>query len=81
MTSRRSRTSSSARCLLDWDAERDRMQRYADRFDARRDGADRRRGTDLTSRSRAARDAVDDAHYNMPGGEFFYSPLEDSRRA
>ena len=30
-------------CLLDWDAERERMQRYADRFDAAERGADRRR--------------------------------------
>ena len=30
-------------CLRDWDAERERMQRYADRFDAAERGADRRR--------------------------------------
>jgi aminopeptidase len=65
-------------CLLDWDAERDRMQRYADRFD----GADEVRivgaGTDLTLSIAGRETLVDDAHYNMPGGEFFASPVEDS---
>jgi aminopeptidase len=64
--------------LLDWDAERERMQRYVDRFDA----ADTVRivadGTDLTLSLTGRKGMVDDAHYNVPGGEFFYSPVEDS---
>jgi aminopeptidase len=65
-------------CLLDWEAERERMIRYQERFD----GADSVRivgpGTDLTLSIAGRTGLVDDAHYNMPGGEFFYSPLEDS---
>jgi aminopeptidase len=65
-------------CLLDWDAERERMSRYAERFDAAETVRIVGAGTDLTL-SIAGRDGlVDDAHLNMPGGEFFYSPVEDS---
>ena len=65
-------------CLLDWDAEAERMQRHADRFDAAEQvrivGAE----TDLTL-SVAGRDAkVDAGGSNIPGGEFFLSPVEDS---
>jgi aminopeptidase len=65
-------------CLLDWDAERDRMSRYAERFDAAEEvrivGAE----TDITL-SLAGRNAkVDAGGANMPGGEFYYSPAEDS---
>ena len=65
-------------CLLDWDAERERMRRYADRFDA----AERVRivgaGTDLTLGVAGRPFRVDAGGANMPGGEFFCSPLEDS---
>jgi aminopeptidase len=65
-------------CLLDWEAERERMSRYAERFDT----ADTVRivgaGTDLTLSLAGRSGLIDDAHYNMPGGEFFYSPAEDS---
>jgi aminopeptidase len=65
-------------CLLDWDAERERMQRYAERFDAAETVRVVGAGTDLTLSIAGRNGLVDDAHYNMPGGEFFYSPLEDS---
>ncbi len=65
-------------CLLDWDAEAGRMRRAADRFDAADEirivGAD----TDLTLSLRGRRGEVDDGRTNMPGGEFFFSPIEDS---
>jgi aminopeptidase len=65
-------------CLLDWDAEGQRMRRLADRFDA----ADTVRivgeGTDLRLSLKGRKAMVDDGHLNMPGGEFFYSPVEDS---
>jgi aminopeptidase len=65
-------------CLLDWELEAARMSRYTERFDA----ADTVRivgaGTDLTLSIAGRSGLVDDAHYNMPGGEFFYSPVEDS---
>jgi aminopeptidase len=64
--------------LLDWDAEAAKMRRIADVFD----GADEVRivgaGTDLTLSLAGRTGAVDDGHVNMPGGEVFYSPVEDS---
>jgi aminopeptidase len=65
-------------CLLDWDAERDRMQRYADRFEAAQEVRIVAPGTDLRFSIEGRPMHVDDGHYNMPGGEFFTSPLEDS---
>ena len=35
-------------------------------------------GTDLTLSLAGRTGAVDDGHVNMPGGEVFYSPVEDS---
>jgi aminopeptidase len=65
-------------CLLDWDAERERMQRYADRFDTAKEVRIVAAGTDLRLSIDGREMLVDDGHYNMPGGEFFTSPLEDS---
>jgi aminopeptidase len=65
-------------CLLDWDAERERMSRYAERFDAADEVRIVGEGTDLTL-SLAGRTAkVDAGGANIPGGEFFFSPVEDS---
>jgi aminopeptidase len=65
-------------CLLDWDAERERMSRYAERFDATDEvrivGAE----TDLTLSLAGRTGEVDAGGGNMPGGEFFFSPVEDS---
>jgi aminopeptidase len=67
-----------AACLRDWDAEGERMRRYAECFDAAETARIVAPGTDLTM-AIAGRDAdVDDGHRNMPGGEFFLCPLEDS---
>lgn len=64
--------------LLDWDEEAARMRAIADVFDA----ADEVRivgpGTDLTLSLTGRAGEVDDGHVNMPGGEVFYSPVEDS---
>jgi aminopeptidase len=65
-------------CLLDWDAEGERMRRYADRFD---DAAEIRivgEGTDLTISLEGRHGEVDDGRKNLPGGEFFFAPVEDS---
>jgi hypothetical protein len=35
-------------------------------------------GTDLRFRSKDHPALVDDGHMNMPGGEFFFSPIEES---
>lgn len=65
-------------CLLDWDAERERMQRYADRFDAARTVRIVGAGTDLTLSIDGRTMHVDAGGANIPGGEVFTSPLEDS---
>ena len=65
-------------CLLDWDAEEARMRRIKDRFDA----ADRVRivgdGTDLELSIAGREGIVSSGLRNMPDGEVFYSPVEDS---
>ncbi len=65
-------------CLIDWDAEGERMARFAERFDAAEQVRIVGGGTDLTLSLAGRHGKVDDGHDNMPGGEFFYSPLEDS---
>jgi aminopeptidase len=64
--------------LLDWDAEGARMRRIADVFDAAEEVRIVGAGTDLTVSLTGRHGAVDDGHVNMPGGEVFYSPVEDS---
>ena len=65
-------------CLRDWDAERERMQRYAERFDAAEDvrivGAE----TDIRLSLAGRGTIVDAGGANIPGGEFFGCPVEDS---
>ena len=65
-------------CLRDWDAEGRRMQPVRDRFDRARDVRIVAPGTDLTLSLDGRRGAIDDGHQNVPGGEVFYSPVEDS---
>ena len=64
--------------LLDWDAEELRMRRTADVFDAAEEVRIVGAGTDLTLSLAGREGTVEDGHLNMPGGEVFYSPLEDS---
>jgi aminopeptidase len=65
-------------CLLDWDAEEEKMRRIADRVDAATEVRIVGDGTDLTLGIAGRTCAVDDGHINMPGGEVFLSPLEDA---
>ena len=65
-------------CLLDWDAEGDRMRRYAERFDSAAEVRIVGDGTDLTISLDGRHGEVDDGRKNMPGGEFFFAPVEDS---
>jgi aminopeptidase len=64
--------------LLDWDAEGEKMKRIKDRFDradeVRIVGAE----TDLRFSLKGREGEIDDGHANMPGGEVFYCPVEDS---
>ncbi len=64
--------------LRDWDAEEERMRVIADVFDAADEVRLVAAGTDLTLSLAGRTGAVDDGHVNMPGGEVFYSPVEDS---
>jgi aminopeptidase len=64
--------------LLDWNAEGARMRKIADVFDAAGEVRIVGPGTELTLSLAGRTGAVDDGHVNMPGGEVFYSPVEDS---
>jgi aminopeptidase len=64
--------------LRDWDVEGERMRKIADVFDAAEEVRVVGPGTDLTLSLAGRAGAVDDGHVNMPGGEVFYSPVEDS---
>jgi aminopeptidase len=64
--------------LLDWDAEAEKMRRIADRFDETSEVRIVGDGTDLTLSIEGRAGEVDDGHVNMPGGEVFYAPVEDS---
>jgi aminopeptidase len=64
--------------LLDWDAERERMSKIKEIFD---DAAEVRivgDGTDVTLSLAGREGMIDAAGANIPGGEVFYSPVEDS---
>jgi aminopeptidase len=65
-------------CLLDWAAEGERMSRYAARFDEAEEVRIVASETDLTLSLAGRKGEVDAGGANMPGGEFFYSPIEDS---
>lgn len=64
--------------LLDWDAEGEKMQRIKERFDPAEEVRIVGHETDLRFSIAGREGLVDDGHLNMPGGEVFYSPLEDS---
>jgi aminopeptidase len=65
-------------CLLDWDAERERMTRYAERFEAADEVRIVTGDTDVRLSIAERPFKVDAGGANMPGGEFFTSPVEDS---
>jgi aminopeptidase len=64
--------------LLDWDEERRKMERIVERFDAADEvrivGAE----TDLRLSLAGRSGLVDAGGANMPGGEVFFSPVEDA---
>ena len=65
-------------CLLDWDAARERMKRYAERFEAADEVRIVTDDTDVRLSIAGRPMEVDAGGANMPGGEFFTSPVEDS---
>jgi aminopeptidase len=64
--------------LLDWDEERRKMQKVADRFDAADEVRIVAAETDLRVSLAGRKGEVDAGGGNMPGGEVFYCPVEDS---
>jgi aminopeptidase len=64
--------------LIDWDELERRMERIAERFDAAREVRVRSEGTDLRFSLEGRPGKVSAAGANMPSGEVFYSPVEDS---
>ena len=64
--------------LVDWDSLAERMRQIAARFDAAREVRLTGDATDLTFSLEGRTGCVDAAGANMPGGEVFYSPVEDS---
>jgi aminopeptidase len=65
-------------CLLDWDAERERMARYAQHFDDAEEVRIVANKTDIRLGLAGRSALIDAGGANMPGGEFFFSPVEDS---
>jgi aminopeptidase len=65
-------------CLLDWDAEERRMRRIKERFDLARSVRVVGERTDLTLGIEGREGVVSAGFRNMPDGEVFYSPVEDS---
>jgi aminopeptidase len=65
-------------CLLDWDAEAEKMTRIAGLLDEATEVRIVGNGTDLRLHVDGRTCAVDDGHINMPGGEVFLSPVEDA---
>jgi aminopeptidase len=64
--------------LLDWDAERERMAKIKEIFDNAAEVRIVGEGTDLTLSLAGREGLIDAAGANIPGGEVFYSPVEDS---
>ena len=65
-------------CLLDWDAEEERMRRIKERFDDARTVQITGGGTELTIGIAGREGVVSAGFRNMPDGEVFYSPVEDT---
>ena len=65
-------------CLLDWDAEEERMLAIKERFDAASSIRIVGEETDLTVGVAGRPGIVSAGLRNMPDGEVFYSPIEDS---
>ena len=64
--------------LLDWDEEGRKMERITERFDGAEEVRIVGEDTDLRFSLEGREGEVDAGHMNMPGGEVFYCPVEDS---
>jgi len=64
--------------IHDWAAERMRMQKISDTMDKTSQVTIRGVDTDLTFSIKGRKSVIDDGEHNMPGGEVFTAPVEDS---
>jgi aminopeptidase len=64
--------------LIDWDALEQSMARIAERFDAAESVRIVGEGTDVSFSIAGRKGRVSGAKHNMPSGEVFYAPVEDS---
>ena len=67
-----------AACLRDWDADVDAMDPIREALDRASEVRIVADGTDVTLGVEGRTALIDDGHLNMPGGEVFCCPLEDS---
>jgi aminopeptidase len=65
-------------CLLDWEAEVESWRRLLEPFEHGEEIRIVGEGTDLTLSVAGRAPLLDDGRVNMPGGEFFFAPVEDS---
>ncbi len=65
-------------CLRDWDEEGRRMEPVREQLDAAHELRIVGEGTDLRLSLAGRAALIDDGHLNVPGGEVFTSPVEDS---
>lgn len=65
-------------CLLDWDAEVESWRRVVEPFEEGEEIRIVGAGTDLTLSIAGRPPQLDDGRVNMPGGEFFFAPIDDS---
>jgi aminopeptidase len=78
MTMREFREFAYGAVLVDWEALGREMERIAEHFDKASTVRIVGDGTDLTFSLEGREGKVDALGANMPGGEFFFSPVEDS---
>jgi aminopeptidase len=65
-------------CLRDWDAEAEAMRPVLERLDRAEEVRIVAPGTDLRVSLAGRHGAIDDGRLNVPGGEVYFSPVEDS---
>ncbi len=65
-------------CLRDWDAEAERLRPVLERFDRASEVRIEGPESALTLSLAGRPGIMDDGHQNVPGGEVFYSPVEES---
>ena len=65
-------------CLRDWPAEEERMRGVRDRLAGAAELRIVGDGTDLRLSLAGRAGIIDDGHMNVPGGEVFFSPVEES---